>query len=115
MRYIPLLKGLFAEKMKVQLLEAHTISQRTGLQAPLRRTRETVVAEDLAEFEAFEENPSLEIDGNQWRSITHTIYMPNSLEACRPTSRSSVLEVTHALRVSVRLRNPNGKYSEVWD
>ncbi|KAJ5656550.1 hypothetical protein N7507_008500 [Penicillium longicatenatum] len=113
MRYIPLLKGLFAEKMKVQLLETHSISQRTGLQPPVRRTRETVVAEDLAEFEEFEENLSIEIDGDQWRNITHTIYMPNSLAACRPTSRSSVLEVTHALKVSVRLRNPNGKYSEV--
>ncbi|KAJ5803131.1 uncharacterized protein N7503_005581 [Penicillium pulvis] len=113
MRYIPLLKGLFAETMKVRLIEAHSIFQRFGLQPAIRRTRETVVAEDLAEFGQFEEHLSLEADGYQWRNITHTIFMPMSLKACRPTSRSSVLEVTHSLKVSIRLRNPSGKYSEI--
>ncbi|KAJ6102391.1 hypothetical protein N7486_004818 [Penicillium sp. IBT 16267x] len=115
MRYIPLVKGLFAETMKVQLIEAHSICPRAGLQGAICRTREAVVAEDLAEFEEFDENLSLEADGERWRNITHTIFMPKSLEACRPTSRSSVLEVTHSLKVSIRLRNPSGKYSEVWD
>lgn len=110
MRYIPLLKGLFAETMKVQLIEAHSIFQRFPAR---RRTREVVVAEDLAEFEELEENLSLEADGYQWRNLTHTIFVPDSLEACRPSSRSSVLQVTHSLQVSIRLRNPSGKYSEV--
>ncbi|KAJ6005708.1 hypothetical protein N7451_003652 [Penicillium sp. IBT 35674x] len=113
MRYIPLLKGLFAETMKVKLIEEHSIFQRFGLQPAIRQTREVVVAEDLAEFEEFEENLSLEADGDQWRNITHTISMPKSLKSCRPTSRSSVLEVTHSLKVSIRLRNPSGKYSEI--
>lgn len=113
MRYIPLLKGLFAETMKVQLIEVHSIFQRFGLEPARRRTREVVVVEDLAEFEELEENLSLEADGYQWRNLTHTIFMPDSLEACRPSSRSSVLQVTHSLRVSIRLRNTSGKYSEV--
>lgn len=115
MRYIPLLKGLFAETMKVQLIEGHSILNRAELQPATCWTRETVVAEDIAQFEEFEENLSLEADGDQWRNITHTLFMPKSLEACRPTSRSSVLEVTHSLKVVIRLRNPSGKYSEVWN
>jgi len=115
MRYIPRSKGLFAETMKVQLIEAHSILERAGLQPATRRTRETVVAEDIAQFEEFEEHLSLEAEGDQWCNITHTISTPKSFEACRPTSRSSILEVTHSLEVSIRLRNPSGKYSEVWN
>lgn len=115
MKYIPLLKGLFAETMKMQLIETHSICQRAGLQGVIRRTREAVVAEDLAEFQEFGESLSLEANGEDWRNITHTMFLPKSLEACRPTNRSSVLEVTHSLKVSIRLRNPSGKYSEVRD
>ncbi|KAJ5723248.1 CreD protein [Penicillium malachiteum] len=112
MRYMPLLKGLFAETMKVQLIETHSIYPRSGFQGRMQRTRESIVVEDVAKFKEFEDNFDLEND-DQWRRISHSIVIPKFLGKCRPTSRSSILEVIHSLKLSIRLRNPNGKYSEI--
>lgn len=115
MRYIPILKGVYPETMQVQLVETHAVFPRTGLPRAISKTRERVVSEGITEHEESGAELYTNDDGEEWRLLSHILPTSSSLDYCRPSSRTSVVEVTHALKIRIRLRNSSGKYSEVYN
>jgi hypothetical protein len=96
-------------------MESHTVLSRAGGPRPIRQTREKVIIEDFSEFEYSlgDVTATEDADGEEWDALSHTILPSKSIEPCVPSCNTSVINISHNLKVCIKLLNPNGAYSEV--
>ncbi|KAJ5618989.1 hypothetical protein N7510_002973 [Penicillium lagena] len=115
-RYVPLTKGIQPKTIKLQLVEKHSIHLYNN--PVLGRTRERVICEDESGIGeclldtntvASERQPQEE----EWLASSHCIWIPRSTPECLPSSRTNIIDVTHTLKIWVRLLNSDGHYSEI--
>ncbi|OQD80922.1 hypothetical protein PENANT_c031G00089 [Penicillium antarcticum] len=113
-RYIPLQKGVRPASIKVQLMESHAVDSRAGGPRSIRQTREKIIINDSSEFEDFlgDGISPEEADGEEWDALSHTILPSKCIEPCVPSCNTSVIKISHSLKVCIKLLNPNGAYSE---
>jgi hypothetical protein len=112
-RYVPLLKGVHPTSIQLQLVESHVLnSMAGGLRTP-RQTRDKTIADKIAIYEAFSGDDIVTEGIKQWHVLSHILSPSNWTESCLPSCQTSIIDVSHSLRISIKLRNPDGHISEV--
>lgn len=113
-RYIPLRKGVRPASIKVQLVESHVVISRAGGPRPIRQTREKTIIDDFLEFDCFLWNTAAteDADGEGWDALSHIIVPSKSIEPCVPSCNTTIINISHTLKVCIKLLNPSGAFSE---
>ncbi|KAJ6009690.1 hypothetical protein N7522_004706 [Penicillium canescens] len=114
-RYIPLRKGVHPASIKVQLVESHVVISRAGGPRPIRQTREKTIIDDFLEFDGSLGNAAVteDADGEGWDALSYIIVPSKSIEPCVPSCNTTIINISHTLKVCIKLLNPNGAFSEI--
>jgi hypothetical protein len=109
--YIFLRKGLYLETIQIQLTEIHQATLLSSRLLPDLTIREMLIQETKFKHERC--NDIQVTDGyGQWSYFSGLISMPKSAE-CRTTSSSSIMKISHKLKINIEVRNPDGHISMV--
>jgi hypothetical protein len=112
-KYVPLRKDVHPASIQLELVESHAINPRAGgLRVP-RQTRDKVIADKVSLYEAFHGENIVAECVEQWHVLSHMLSPSDWTESCLPSRQTSIIDISHSLRISIKLRNPDGHISEV--
>jgi hypothetical protein len=96
-------------------MESHAVISRAGGPRPIRLTREKTIIDDFSEFDGSlgDGTATEDADGEEWDAISHIILPSKSIKPCVPSCNTSIINISHTLKVCIKLLSPNGAFSEV--